>query len=163
MHEWSGHIGSTIFLSCIKYWINLQPAEVFYSRFSNISQGYKPVKMCQEFSHKHHCWSYASLAFSVSITFPWATPGSCNPSALLLQCYCFSLSLLPVSGSWQLVSITVIPQALGCVRLMVHQQVKQQHRSSPTKHSYHQAPAHCFFISSSHLPQGQIRRRRSFQ
>lgn len=35
-----------------------------------------------------------------------------------------SPSLLPVSGSWQLVSITVISWALGCVRLMVKQQVK---------------------------------------
>lgn len=42
------------------------------------------------------------------------------PPALLWQCYCFSPSLLRVSGSWQLVSITVIPPALSCVRLMVH-------------------------------------------
>lgn len=65
----------------------------------------------------------------------------------------FLPSLLPVSGSWQLVSITVIPQALSCVRLMVHQQVKQQHRSSPTKHSYHRAPStfpvHIFVMSAS--------------
>lgn len=37
------------------------------------------------------------------------------PLALLLQRYCYSLCLLPVSGySWQLVSITVIPRAPGC-------------------------------------------------
>lgn len=72
------------------------------------------------------------------------------PPALPLQCYCFSPSLFPVSSSWQLVSITVILPALGCAGLMVHQQVKQQHRASPTK----VAPTNSQFMSLSYMLQG---------
>lgn len=117
--------------------------------YNNMSQG-KHVKnsvanITAEFMHQLH---------SVSITFPWAIPCSHAPPALLLQCYCFPLSLLPVSGSWQLVSITVFPQALGCVRLMVQQQVKQQHGAAPTQHSYQQAPANSQVMSLSPMLQG---------
>lgn len=105
--------------SDLKVILNWQPGELFYSKFTNISQGYKLVKTCQEFSHEYHCWSYASVA----ITFPWAIPCShvppCPSLAVLLL---FSIS--PTS-QWALTAClkTVIPRALDCVRMMVHQQV----------------------------------------
>lgn len=99
---------------------------------TDTSQGYKAAKTCQESSHEHHCRSSASLALSVSIAFSWAISVapllalSLSPPPLL-PFSCSVIVFLPlsyqVSRTWQLVSITAIPQAQGCVRLIVHQKV----------------------------------------
>lgn len=81
-------------------------------------QGYKPIKTCQEFSHDRLHSHPPELSLAPMF-----------PLALLSQCYCYSPCLLPVSGPWQLVSITLILRALGCVRMMVHQQVTTAERS----------------------------------
>ena len=118
-----------------------------------MSQGYKLVKTCQEFSPQHHCQSYAWAALCLNPT-PLNYPLlPCSPPALFLQYFCFSLSLLPVSKSWQLVSSTVLPQPLGCVRLTVCQRVKQLHRASPAKYSCQQVSMSSLLISLSYLQQ----------
>lgn len=81
---------------------------------------------------EHHGRSDASVALSVSITHPWAVV-PLKPCPLLFCTVIVFLPLLPaVSGSWQLVSITVIPQALACVQTAAQQQVQQQRRDSLT-------------------------------
>lgn len=122
-------------VSDIKVILNWQSGGLFYSKFTNISPGYKPVKTCRELSHRHHCEALHQLrslsqSRSPELSLAPAPPPPCPSLAVLV----LSLSLLPVSGSWQLVSITVIPPALSCVRPMVQQKVTQQHSVTRQRH-----------------------------